>query len=363
MAKKSIGYAETEWVCPNCANKNPGSRQACAACGSPQPQDVAFRMRPDAALLEDSAALEAARQAADTHCPYCGTRNSAGAKLCQQCGGDLSEGARRQAGKVLLAAGNAQTLICPACGAENAPDAGRCVRCGGTAASVLAATPAAGPLPNQPGAGKRLGAGMRPWMAIPLIALILMCCVVVGFFYLRTEALSGLVQRVAWERTIVVEDLRPVTRETWRDQIPADAETLACRQEVRSSQEQPAPNAREVCGTPYSVDKGNGYAEVVQDCVYEVYDDMCQYSALEWQAADQATAQGDDLFPAWPLVDVSATRREGARSEHYWAYFQTTKGVLEYEIPDSTLFGQFLSGSEWLLTINGLGQVVDVARP
>jgi len=347
MAKKIVGYAEMKWACPNCSTENPGSRQTCVACGSPQPQDAAFGLRPDAPLLKDAAALEAARQSADIHCPYCGTRNPAGAKLCQQCGGDLSEGARRQAGKVLSAAGNvAQTLICPACGAENASDAGRCVRCGGTTASGLAATPAAaGPLPNQPGAGMR------------------MCCVVVGFFYLRTEALSGLVQRVAWERTIVVEDLRPVTRETWRDQIPADAETLACHQKVRSSQEQPAPNAREVCGTPYSVDKGNGYAEVVQDCVYEVYDDMCQYSALEWQAADQATAQGEDLFPAWPLVDVSATRREGARSEHYWAYFQTTKGVLEYEIPDSTLFGQFLSGSEWLLTINGLGQVVDVVQP
>lgn len=365
MAKKTLGYVEMEWACPNCSTKNPGTRQTCLACGSPQPKNVAFSLKADAPLVENAAALEAARRAPDIHCPYCGTRNPADAKLCLHCGGDLVEGAKRQAGQIVSA--QRQTAVsCPACGAENPSDAPRCVRCGaGLAASIPPA-----PTTNQAtagasasAAGESSGGKFRPWMALPAIAFLLVCCVALGYFFLRTDSFSGVVQRVAWERTIEIESLQPVTRETWRDQIPAGAETLSCRQEVRSTQDQPAPGAQEVCGAPYTVDRGNGYAETVQDCVYKIYDEYCRYTALAWLVTDQAVERGDDLSPVWPVVLLNETTREGARSETYWVYFETNKGEMEYQTSEAGQFGAFAPGSEWLLTVNGLGKIVDVVQP
>lgn len=364
MARKTIGYVEMEWACPSCAAKNPGSRQTCLACGAPQPRQAAFTLKAGAPLVEDAAALTAARRDADIHCPYCGTRNPADAKTCLHCGGDLAEGARRLAGELVSAQKNA-AILCPACGAENLPDAVRCAQCGVGLAETATAPTAAHPAEagGAPAAEKLPGAGIRPWMALPLIALLLVCCVALGYFFLRTEALSGVVQRVAWQRTIEIESLQQVTRQTWRDQIPAGAETLSCHREVRSTQDQPAPGAEEVCGAPYTVDRGNGYAETVQDCVYKIYDDYCSYSTLAWLVTDQALARGEDLSPFWPQVALSETQRAGARSETYWAYFDTKNGVMEYQTSEAGLFGTFAPGSEWLLTVNGLGQIVDVVQP
>ncbi|GAB4501115.1 MAG: hypothetical protein Fur0035_06560 [Anaerolineales bacterium] len=368
MAKKIIGYVELEWNCPNCAAKNPGSRQTCLACGAPQPKEAAFTLKADAPLLQDSAALEAARRAPDIHCPYCGTRNPADAKNCAHCGGDLVEGAKRLAGLVVAAQKKA-SVTCAACGAENSSDAARCLRCGaglglaGQIPTAGTAAPASAGNAAPTAAGKIPGAGFRPWMALPLIAFLLVCCVALGYFFLRTDSFSGVVQRVAWERTIEIESLQQVTRQTWRDQVPAGAETLACHSEVRSTQDQPAPGAQEVCGAPYTVDRGNGYAETVQDCVYKIYDDYCSYTALAWVVSDRAQARGEDLSPYWPQVAVNETTREGARGENYWVYFSTNKGEMEYQTSEAGLFGTFTPGSEWLLTVNGLGQIVDVVQP
>jgi hypothetical protein len=169
------------------------------------------------------------------------------------------------------------------------------------------------------------------------------------------------VQTVAWQRLIQIQEQREVTRETWKDEVPAGSQVLSCQQEFRKKQDNPAPNAKEVCATAY-VDKGNGAAEVVETCYYEVYDDYCKYSAQEWQNVDQATAQGADLSPAWPQVDLTNGQREGDREENYTVYFETSAGVKEYKPADEASFVQFQPGSQWTLSVNTFGQVVEASH-
>jgi len=333
MAKKVLGYKELSWVCPNCATRNPGSARVCRACGAPQPDRVEFELEANAALLQDESAAQAASQGADIHCPYCGTRNPHGTPQCTRCGGDLSEGALRRAGQVMASAAN------PPAAAPN-PSA---------------------PQPLSSPAHPVKASAFRPWMALPLLAVLLLCCVVLGMVFFRTETVYGAVSSVAWQRSIEVLTLQAVTREAWRDEVPEQAQTLSCRQEVRRTQQEPAPNAREVCGTPYDVDKGNGYSETQQDCVYEVYDDLCRYSSQEWVVTDEVTLRGEDLSPRWPSLPAEA--REGSRSELYWVYFDTQKGALTYQPEDAAWFSRFAPGSEWLLSVNGAGQILDVSLP
>ena len=101
MAKKTLGYAELQWTCPNCNGINPGTQQDCGSCGAPQPDDVKFEQVKGAELSQDEELKKRAETGADIHCPYCGTRNPGDAEICVACGGDISAGERRKSGEIL----------------------------------------------------------------------------------------------------------------------------------------------------------------------------------------------------------------------------------------------------------------------
>ncbi len=359
MAKKTIGYVELEWGCPNCGSKNPGTQKTCTTCGAPQPDKVQFELGNNREVITDAQKVAAAAKGADIHCPYCGTRNAADAVTCSQCGGDLKDGVRRESGRVLSAAPLPASAPqkCPNCGTPNPADKDKCSACG----ALLTASPAGqGNAPQTATKAPAKPAPFRPWMALPLISILLLCCVIIGFFVFRTETVSGVVQQAQWQRVVNIEALRDVTREAWRDQVPAGAPVLSCSQEYRSRQDSPAPNAKEVCSTEL-VDKGNGVAEVVETCYYEVYDDYCLYTAQEWQSVDQAVAQGSDLQPYWPQVNLSKGEREGARTESFIIYFETKDGIKEFTTDNAALYAQLQPGTEWMLSVNSFGQIVDVS--
>jgi len=300
VAKRTVGYTELEWACPHCGGTNPGMQKTCQACGSPQPEDVQFNLGAKRDLIAEEAKQRAAAAGADIHCPYCGSRNPGGATVCAQCGGDLVDGKARAAGAKLLATEPAPGgWKCPACGAENAPGQGVCQACGSASPARGGAMPRAqvAPPAAKPSA-------FRPWMALPIIAFVLLVCVVLGFLFLRTETQTGVVERVQWQRMIYVQALQDVTRQAWRDEVPEGGKVLSCSSEDRPRQENPAPNAKEVCATEY-VDQGNGAAEVVESCYYEVYDDYCKYTAREWQDTRSVQAEGQDLQPAWPPLGLA----------------------------------------------------------
>lgn len=358
MAKKTLGYLELRWTCPNCSGLNPGPEKTCLQCGAPQPEDVEFEEVKGQVLVQDEGVKARVAAGPDIHCPYCGTRNPGDAPACSQCGGDLLTGGRRESGKVLGAYQPEPLgmLPCPHCGAENLENARTCTQCGGslhTPEKDHQAPEPARETPSRPVQARRLPLGL-------ILLLVGMCIAALAFifFAMRTEALSGTVAALRWERAISIEGLVPVEYRDWRDQIPTGAEILACQSQVRWVESEPQPDADEVCGTPYNVDTGSGYAEVVQDCEYHVYDETCTYSVTEWAVVDTVSLSGTDLYAEWPQPLLSGDQRQGPQSETYQVSFSTDQGNYTYSLNDYLSFQQFQIGSRWNLEVNSFGNVV-----
>lgn len=356
MAKKSLGYVQLVWTCPRCETRNPGPQKFCNGCGAPQPPNVEFEQPPEEKLITDQSQLAQAKLGPDIHCPYCAARNPGNAKFCGACGGELAGGEKRQAGKILGGhrAEPAKPIVCPSCGAQNPADASRCANCGGSLAAPRAQPEAVGPAPKA-----RRPAALGIGLALGLVV----CLGAAGALLLltsRTQDVVGQVQQVEWTRSIAVEALQEVESEGWWDEIPSDAYLGTCSYEYRETRTEPAPYATEVCGAPYTVDTGSGYGEVVQDCVYEVYDEWCRYAASEWTVVDTLVNSGDDLVPLWPSAQLASGQRLGAEDERYRVLLFTPDGQIEYQPADEAEFSAFTPGSEWVLEVNALGNLVSV---
>lgn len=357
MVKKTVGYVKLEWTCPRCGTRNPGPNKFCTGCGAPQPKDIQFEQASQEKLIEDEAELARAKAGPDVHCPYCGSRNPAGAKFCGACGGDLAGAQARQAGRVVGAfqPGPAAPIICPSCGTQNPGDALACSSCGTSLTRSRPAEPA--PAASPAGGTRR----SLPVIGIVLGGIVLCVLAIAGVVLLgRTNDLQGRVQDTRWTRSIVIEELGPVQLGDWQDELPSDAQSATCSLKYRTSSDEPAAVSTEVCGTPYTVDTGGGYGEVVQDCTYEVYDQWCEYTTNEWHTIDTTTASGSDLSPYWPELTLSDSQRSGEESETYEVTFQTPQGVYDYTPTDIAEYSQFQTGSEWILRVNGLGAIISV---
>lgn len=355
MAKKSLGYVKLEWTCPNCSTRNPGPQKTCTNCGAPQPEDVKFEQAAQEELIKDEAEIARAKIGPDIHCFFCGARNPADAKTCSQCGGDLTQGTARTSGEVLGAhkTGPAQKITCPACGAPNEASAPKCAQCG---ASLVPARPQPEPALTT---GKK-GSGLGLFGIIAIIVVLMLCVGLGAFIFLsqRTEDIQATVEGVAWTRTVAIEGLAPVTHEDWRDEIPGDAPIGDCTQKLYKTQDEPAPGAKEVCGTPYTKDEGSGYGEVVQDCQYEVYADWCEYTVKEWRQINEAVISGRDLNPLWPQSQLAAQQREGQRTEAYEVLFNAGDGkTYTYRLTNPAEFARYQPGSRWVLQVNAFGEV------
>lgn len=361
MARKKLGDIELQWTCPNCSGLNPGSERFCQSCGAAQPENIEFHLPRQQELLEDEEKIERAQAGADIHCPFCGTRNPAGSQQCSQCGGDLSDGTVRQSGRVLGAfeSGPAETVACRNCGSENPAQALKCASCGASLAPEAAVKGSAAVPTSRPGSQR-----VNPLLIIGLVVVGVIVCGALAFMWLRgaqTEDLRASVSRVQWELAIPVEALVPVEQQDWRDQIPAGAEPQQCQQQVREVRDEPVSGAVEVCGTPYTVESGSGFAEVVQDCIYEVYDDYCSYTVEEWRQVDVAVARGDDFSPRWPEPMLQAAERLGqSRQETYTVIFDAGTETYSYQPDDFDEYAGFQPGTTWTLVVNGFGSVVEV---
>ncbi len=360
MTKKRLGYVELEWTCPNCATRNPGPNKFCNGCGAPQPENVEFEQALEEKLITDQDLIARAQAGPDVHCPFCGARNAGRAKFCGECGGDLSSAQARERGRVVGAHRRepAADVQCPTCGTANPASNRSCSNCG--APLIKEPTPT-----SEPAAPAR--AAKRALPLIPLLGGGLLCAVAAAAIFgllIKTEEHTGQVTAVSWERSIPVLALVPVEREAWRDEIPADAEMGACHQEHRYTSDEPVSNAMEVCGTPYTVDTGTGVGEVVQDCVYEVYDDRCTYTAMDWDVFDVVTLTGSDLDPSWPEPNLTGDQQQGEPTEAYAVTFVSDGDTYTYAVDDADSFSQFEVGSHWILHVNALGDIssVEAAR-
>jgi ribosomal protein L40E len=354
MPQETVGYVNLEWTCKRCGSKNPGTTKICASCGNVMGETDKFDLPAQQELIKDEAAIAKAERGPDVTCKYCGARNAADAKTCSQCSADLTEGAARKAGEVLgaFSAEKKPDVKCPYCGAMNPATALKCSNCAGTLR--VAQRPV-----DQPKALPAAAPAATNFMPLLIgIGVLVVAAIVCGLLFFRTSDTSAAVRGVQWQRAIEIIEQRPVQREMWRDQIPAGAALGSCELRVRGTQNEPAPNAEKICGTPYTVDTGTGVGKVVQDCQYEVKDDWCAYTQLEWTVIDSVVAKGADANPQWPAVILRADQREGDREETYVVFF--TSDDKEYQLPvaSASELAKYVVGSRWKLKVNALGGVV-----
>jgi ribosomal protein L40E len=351
MPQETVGYVNLEWTCKRCGSKNPGTTKICATCGNVMSEKDKFDLPAQQELIKDEAVIVKAERGPDITCKYCGARNAADAKNCSQCSADLTEGTARQAGEVLgaFSAEKKPDVKCPYCGEMNPATALKCSKCAGSlAARPVDQTKAA---PSAPTKTNRVPIFIG--IGVAIVALI-----VCGLLFFRTTDTSAAVKGVMWQRAIEIMAERPVQHETWRDQVPSGATLGSCESKVRGTQNEPAPNSEKICGTPYTVDTGTGMGKVVQDCQYEVKDDWCAYTQLEWTVIDTAEVKGTDFNPQWPVVNLNADQREGDRAEEYTVIFVSDGKDYRMTVASPDELDRYTTGSRWKLKVNALGGVL-----
>lgn len=352
MQRRTKGVVQLEWVCPNCQGRNPGPVKTCESCGAAQPENVQFQRASDEKLITDEKVVQTAKAGADIHCGFCGTRNPATAAHCSQCGADLKEGKARQAGQVMQAAPPTPKVItCANCGTENPGSAKTCVTCG---APIKAPEPQA-PKPAQAQAVAAPSAQPKPrkfnWLIAGGIgAFLLVCCAAILFtFVLPSRSVEGTVASVYWKTSVPVQEVRAVQHSDERGSPPSDAYDVSCHTE-----------SQEICEDK-TIDKGNGYAEVVTECRTET-EQYCSYTVDEWETIQTYDLEGYDLNPQYADPFISSGQREGSSSSELRVYFNSSDGELAYSPGSVSEFQQFQTGSTWTLKLNAVGNVLSAER-
>ena len=350
--RRTVGYIQNEWTCPNCQTRNKGSVKTCENCGAPQPENVQFELPAEQKFVTDEKSINAAKAGADIHCPFCGTRNPATAKTCSQCGGDLIEGKARESGRLIEPAPASQQLKivkCDNCGIENPASNAVCSNCGSPLPKIAA--PALAP---QAATGFSTGNLLAPkktnWLLIGgILAFVAICCVgIAALFFFPTKTVQATVVDVHWQTSVPVQEIRAVDYSNEPGSPPSDAYNVSCRDE-----------SRDVCEQK-TIDKGNGYSEVVEECHTETQQ-YCSYTLDEWTTIQTFTLDGNDLRPIYDDPSIASGQRLGQESEHLTVTFSTTNGEQETYSPSSVSeFQQFTVGSTWNLKLNAVGNVLSV---
>ena len=347
--RRTLGYIQNEWTCPNCGTRNKGRNKACTNCGAPQPENVQFELPSDQKLVTDEKEIQAAQAGADIHCPFCGTRNPATARTCSQCGGDLTGGKARESGRIMQAPPPQPKVIkCAKCGAENPGSNTLCSNCGSPLPKIAPAQTSfvAGQNPARPKVKK------TNWILIGgVLGFLAICCVAVAMiFLLPTKSVKATVTDVRWETSVPVQEMRAVDHNNEAGSPPSDAYDVSCHDE-----------SRDVCEQK-TIDKGNGYSEVVEDCHTDTQQ-YCSYTVDEWATIQTYTLHGNDLYPVYDNPSLSSDQRLGNQSEDLTVTFSTQDGDEKTYSPDTVSeFQQFTIGSTWTLKMNALGGVTSVAQ-
>ena len=351
--RRTLGYIQNEWTCPNCDTRNKGGTKTCENCGAPQPENVQFELPSEQKFVTDAASLDAAKAGADIHCGFCGTRNPATAKTCSQCGADLTEGKAREAGRVMQAPSPSGTspqpkvIKCDNCGTENPSSNTVCSNCGSPLPKI--AVPAVAPQATA-GAGKATTPKKTNWLLVGgVLAAVAICCVAIAaLFFLPSKSVQATVVDVYWQTSVPLQEIRAVDYSNEPGSAPSDAYNVSCHDE-----------SREVCEQK-TVDKGNGYSEVVEECHTETQQ-YCSYTVDEWTTIQTYSLDGNNLQPIYEDPSLSSGQRLGQESEELTVTFSTENGEQKTYSPDTVSeFQQFAVGSTWTLKMNAVGGVVGI---
>jgi ribosomal protein L40E len=350
MERRSKGFIELEWTCPNCSTRNKGFDKTCVNCGAPQPENVQFEAPAEKKFVSEEKASELKGRSADIHCAFCGTRNPSTAQTCSQCGADLKEGKARQAGREIdLSTGKLANVICNNCGTENPGENVNCLKCGAPIPRPARPAPAA---PASPLVAAGTDTKKRPnWLLLGGIgaALVICCVAILMLFVFPSQSVRATVTDVYWQTSVPVQEIRAVDYNDERGNPPSSAYNVSCYED-----------SREICEEK-AIDRGDGSAEIVEECHTES-EQYCDYTVDEWTTIQTYTLDGHDLNPFYEQPNLSSGQRLGDESADYTVHFDTEDGEKTYNPGSVSEFQQFTIGSTWALKLNALGGVLSVER-
>lgn len=350
MREENKGRFEMLWDCPNCGTEKllGLTHRHCPNCGSAQDPSKRYFPSDDQKVAVENHPY----QGADRVCAGCDTPNAAKAGFCVNCGAPLEDSKEVRTRAVQASKSGFQ--------GESVSDAKKEAE----AARLAERQKAMGGAPSGSAAGKT-GIGL---MGILMAALGVVCCggLLLFFFWKQDAALT--VTGHNWERTVAVETFGPVIETAWKEQVPAAAEGVTCRPEVKDKKK---VEDGEDCETKRK-DKGDGTFEEVKECHPKyreepVYADKCSYTVNKWKETSKAKAEGKALTPApsWPSTSLSQTgecigcQREGERKETYTVHLRDAKGGDHTcDLPEATWKGM-ADGSGWKSTVGVLSGSVD----
>ena len=351
-SRRTLGYVENEWTCPNCNTRNQGSVKTCENCGAPQPENVQFELSSEQKFVADENKVKAAQAGADIHCGFCGARNPATAETCSQCGGDLKEGKARQAGRIMQAPpAQPKVINCNNCGTENPSSNSVCSNCGSPLPRGAQAPAAVIPPTVKPAAsatGRKINNKRNLFIVGGIVACLAVVCVtVIGLFLVPTSSVQGTVTDIYWQTNVPVQEVRAVDYNNEKGSPRPGAYDVSCHDESKNVCEQK------------TIDKGNGYSEVVEDCHPET-DQYCSYTVDEWQTIRTYTLDGNDLQPVYDDPSLASGQRIGDKTEDLKVTFSTDKGDKTYSPSTISEYQQFDMGTTWTLSLNLVGGIVSV---
>ena len=152
-----------------------------------------------------------------------------------------------------------------------------------------------------------------------------------------------------WQTSVPVQEVQAVNYSNESGNPPSEAYNLSCHTEDQ-----------EVCEEK-TVDQGNGFAEVVEECHTES-EQYCDYTMDEWTTIQTYDLSGNDLNPTYADPTVYSDQRLGSASENFTVTFSTRDGTETYSPDSESEFQQFQIGSMWTLKMNALGGIVSVEQ-
>ena len=342
MTQKSKGFITLEWACPSCGSRNPGPQQTCSNCGAPQPENVEFQTGANTGFVTDENEVKRAAAGADIICAYCSTRNQATNTVCRQCGSDLKEGTQRASGRELSAGSMPAQVTCKNCNEINPSANFKCAKCGTPLSRPDGATPPAARAVNA-GVPAKKKISSKVWIALGvfLFLCIGLCTTLAIMSSVERESIQTTVQNVTWHTKVPLDEYREAHYSSMSS-APSDAYNVSC-----------SNSSREVC-TDKTIDKGNGYAEVVQDCHTET-ETSCSYDIMEWQHVRNYELDGHDLNPVYSQPTLTKDQRLGESSVTLSVNFASGHA---YTPADLAEFRQFKVGSRWKLRISLLDTII-----
>ncbi|MBT3218165.1 MAG: hypothetical protein HN348_03670 [Proteobacteria bacterium] len=363
---------EGTWKCKECGtDKIQGREKICPACGSPREEKEAkfdFGERSESgastkASVDDAEGLALAAGGADWTCMYCGGANKNADQQCSVCSAERAEKKKKPA---------PEPEPEPEPEKEEAPE----------------------PTDEGTGGGGILGCGIGG-IVLLVVALFVVCAGVIGVFWAtRTHVSAGSVTNTSWERQIVHERFKDVTKKGWKSEIPSSKPVMPVNgkgeragaediRDCKKKEKKPAgceTKKRQVqCGTEEKCtvkDLGNGMAEETckdvpkycdekyEECTDAVNEDYCKYDTYEWKEVDKEKASGSNDTPKWPKVDELKKHDRYVKTEKYTisvAYGEGEKA--DYNPTTEADFVKWKKGQSAVVTVNNMGKVTNLQPP